>query len=95
MPTVWIPSQLREYTKGEDKVQVAGETLRQVIENLETQYPGIRARLCDEEGRLRSNLAVAVDGVISQQGMRHKLHETSQIHFLPAISGGCLLTEIV
>jgi molybdopterin converting factor small subunit len=45
------------------------------------------ARLC-EEGRLRSNISVVVDGRVSSQRLRHKLTDTSEVHFLPAISGG-------
>jgi len=88
MPIVGIPSLLRELTQGQEKVTVPGETVRQVIANLEQRYPGIQRRLCDEDGRLRSNLAVVVDGVVSQQRMRHKLIETSEVYFMPAISGG-------
>ena len=88
MPTVWIPALLREVTQGQEKVTVPGETVRQLIANLELRYPGIQRRLCDEEGRLRSNLALVVDGVVSHQRMRQKLNETSEVHFMPAISGG-------
>jgi molybdopterin synthase sulfur carrier subunit len=88
VPQVWIPALLRELTQGEEKVTVPGESLRQVIENLEQRYPGIQARLCAPDGQLRSNLAVVVDGDISQQRLRHKLAEDSQVRFVPAISGG-------
>ncbi len=88
MPVVWIPPLLRELTNGQDKLIVPGETVRIVIANLNERYPGIEARLC-EDGRLRSNIAVVVDGVTSRQRLRHRLNETSEVHFVPAISGGC------
>jgi molybdopterin synthase sulfur carrier subunit len=87
MAVVWIPALLRELTGGQESVTVPGETVRQVIENLERAYPGIEARLC-EDGRLRPNVSVAVDGRVSRQGLRQRLAETSEVHFLPAISGG-------
>lgn len=87
MPAVWIPSLLRELTGGQERVSVPGETVRQVIDALEQLYPGIKARLCEED-RLRPNIAVAVDGVVSRQRMRHRLTETSEVHFIPSISGG-------
>jgi len=87
MAVVWIPALLRELTGGQESVTVPGETVRQVIENLERAYPGIKTRLC-EDGRLRPNLSVAVDGRVSRQGLRQRLAETSEVHFLPAISGG-------
>ena len=87
MAVVWIPALLRDLTGGEAQVTVPGATVRQLIENLENAYPGIEERLCDED-RLRPNIAVVVDGEVSRQRLRHKLEETSEVHFLPAISGG-------
>ena len=87
MPTVWIPPLLRDLTGGEDSLTVPGETVGQVIENLDARYPGLSQRLC-EEGRLKPSIAVVVDGVTSRQRLRHRLTESSEVHFIPAISGG-------
>ena len=87
MALVWIPSLLRDLTGGEAQVTVPGETVQQLITSLEKTYPGLKARLC-EEGQLRPNIAVVVDGQVSSQRMRHRLNKTSEVHFLPAISGG-------
>lgn len=87
MPEVWIPALLLPLSGGRQKVNVPGKTIRQVIENLELQYPGIRERLLDGD-RLRPSISVVVDGVISQDKLRHKLEDDSQVHFMPAISGG-------
>jgi sulfur-carrier protein len=87
MPIVWIPSLLRELTNGQDQLMVPGETVRAVIANLEERYPGIEARLCEDD-RLRSNIAVVVDGVTSRQRLRQRLNETSEVHFVLAIGGG-------
>ena len=89
MPTVWIPSLLRDLTgsAGQEQLDVPGETVQQVIENLDARYPGVMARLC-EGGRLRPTIAVVVDGIASNKRLRHRLTEASEIHFVPAISGG-------
>ena len=87
MAIVWIPSLLRDLTGGEEKVTAPGKTVRLVIENLEKTYPGIEARLC-QDGQLRPNISVVVDGQVSQQRMRQQLAKTCEVHFLPAISGG-------
>lgn len=87
MPEVWIPALLLPLSGGRQKVNMPGKTIRQVIENLELQYPGIRERLLDGD-RLRPSISVVVDGVISQEKLRHKLEDDSQVHFMPAISGG-------
>ena len=68
-------------------MSVDGETVRQVIENLEKRYPGLQERLCDGE-RLRPGIAVIVDGNTSSLKLRHRLQESSEIHFVISISGG-------
>ena len=87
MPKVWIPALLLSLSEGKQTVDITGKTVRQVIDNLELEYPGIRARLMDGD-RLRPSITVMVDGVISQEKLRHKLDESSEVHFIPAISGG-------
>jgi len=71
MVVVWIPVLLRDLTDGQVQVTMPGETVRQVIAQLEKAYPGIEARLC-EGGRLRSNISVVVDSQVSSQRLRHE-----------------------
>jgi sulfur-carrier protein len=66
---------------------VEGDTIRQVIANLERLYPGIKDRLCDGE-RLRPSISVVVDGHTSTMKLRHKLTASSEVHFVISISGG-------
>ena len=87
MPTVSIPALMQHLTSGAEKVKVEGTTLREVVANLEVTYPGFKSRLCDGN-RIRPNIAVYVDGVISREGMRQPVSKETEIHFLPAISGG-------
>lgn len=87
MPVVFIPALLRDLTNGKEAINLPGETVRQVIEGLEAQYPGVKGRLYEGD-RLRPGIAVVVDGVVSQQRLRHKLEAQSEVHFLPAIGGG-------
>ena len=90
MPTVWVPAPWREkLAGGRQQVEVAGATVRQVIESLEAQYPGFRQRLLDAEvDRIRPDIAVSVDGEISTEGLHKKVGASSEVHFLPAMSGG-------
>jgi molybdopterin synthase sulfur carrier subunit len=89
MPDVWIPLQLQRLTSGQQRVQVAGETVRQVIDNLEQAFPGMKAELYDEEeDMVMPGLAVIVDGETSQLGILEQVREDSEIHFLPALGGG-------
>jgi molybdopterin converting factor small subunit len=87
LPVVWIPSLLRDLTNGQKSLSVQGETVRQVIENLERKHPGIKQRLCDGE-HLRPSITIVVDGHTSTLKLRHQLHESSEVHFVISIRGG-------
>jgi len=87
MPVVYIPALMRDLTGGVERVEVEGATLRQVVNNLDARFPGAKARLCQED-RIRPNVAVAVDGEITRLGMLQTVRPDSEVHFLPAVSGG-------
>ena len=87
MPVVGIPSLLRDLTNGQRSLSVEGDTIRDVIDNLDRLYPGLKERLCDGD-RLRSSIAVIVDGHPSTLKLRHRLQESSEVHFVISISGG-------
>ena len=87
MAKVFIPPQLRDLTGGAGEVSADGATVREVVEALETQFPGLRSRLC-RDGELAPALQISVDHVMSQRGLRAKVGPASEIHFLPAFGGG-------
>ena len=87
MPTVFVPTMLQSATGGVKQVDVEARNVRQVIEQLEEMFPGIAGRLM-EDGEIRSNLAVDVDGEVARMGLMQRVSETSEIHFVPAIGGG-------
>lgn len=64
-----------------------GENVQAVIDALEARCPGVKARLYQGD-RLRPGIAVVVDGAITRRGLRQALAETSEVQFLPALSGG-------
>ncbi len=87
MATVFIPSLMQSLTAGEHQVQVEGATVRQIVNNLDSAFPGMKDRLVDGS-RIKPNISVAIDGEITPLGMLEKVGENSEVHFLPAISGG-------
>jgi len=87
MPEVWIPSRLQELAGGNTHVTVNGATIRQVLDNLEQLYPGIKAFLCYGDA-IMPGIAVIVDSQDTTLGMLERVHENSEIHFLPALGGG-------
>jgi len=89
--TVRIPTPLRRVTNGADKVDAEGATLSEIIGSLETQYPGIKSRLCDEQGELRNFVNVYVDGedVRFLDGLSTSIKSSSEVSIVPAVAGGC------
>ena len=87
MATVYIPTMLLPVTGGVKQAQVDATNVRQVINGLEQQFPGIKERLM-EGNQVRSNLAVSIDGEIARMGLLERVGESSEVHFVPAISGG-------
>lgn len=87
MPIVFIPTMLLPLSGGVKQVKIDAANLRQVIDGLESLYPGLKTRLL-EEGQIRPNLAVAIDGEVARLGLLEKVGEQSEVHFVPAIGGG-------
>ena len=87
MPIVFIPTMLLPLSGGVKQVKIDAANLRQVIDGLESLYPDIKTRLL-EEGQIRPNLAVAIDGEVARLGLLEKVGEQSEVHFVPAIGGG-------
>ena len=87
MATVFIPSLMQKLTDGEATVTVEGQSVREIINNLDEMYPGIKERLVDKI-KIKTGITVAVDGEISPIGILAKVGSDSEIHFLPAVGGG-------
>lgn len=87
MARVFIPTMLQPLAGGVKEVQIAAGNVRQAVDELDKLFPGLKARLV-EDNKIRSNLAVAIDGEVGRLGLLEKLSEDSEVHFVPAISGG-------
>jgi len=89
MPEVWLPPRLQSLTGGQQQVHVAGRTIRQIIDNLDRTFPGLKMELYDEEEDVvMPGIAVVIDGETTQLGLLEQVREDSEIHFLPALGGG-------
>jgi sulfur-carrier protein len=88
--TVKVPTPLRKFTAGSESVQASGGTVGELVENLEKKHPGIRERLCDEQGRVRRfvNLYVNGDDIRFLQQLETKVKDGDEISIVPAIAGG-------
>jgi len=87
MPIVHIPGLLLALTGGDQKAEVTGATVEELIGQLDLRYPGIKNRLVDGD-QLRAGLSVFVDGSIRREGLKCEVSPQSDVHFIPAIAGG-------
>ncbi|MCE2499680.1 MAG: MoaD/ThiS family protein [Dehalococcoidia bacterium] len=88
--TVRIPTPLRRMTGGADKVELEVADLSQMIDRLETDYPGFKERLLDEEGELRYFVNIYVNGedIRFDQGLRTAIKSGDEVSIVPAVAGG-------
>jgi len=87
---VKVPTILRTYTGGESTVSVTGATVADALSDLDAQYPGIGARVLDDQGNLRRfvNVYVNDDDVRFLQNLETPTPEGSSISIIPAVAGG-------
>jgi molybdopterin synthase sulfur carrier subunit len=88
--TVRIPTILRSYTAGAGEVSADGVKLSEILDSLESSYPGIRARILDESGALRRfvNIYVGDDDVRFIGGLDAEVADGARISIIPAVAGG-------
>ena len=87
MATIVIPALLRKFTGGIDRVDVPGKTIRELVRRLGERFPGLDAGLL-EDGDIRASIAVSINGEIATGGILDTVDENSEVHFIPALSGG-------
>lgn len=88
MVTVYIPAAFRRFSGDREEVEVAGgSSLRQVIERLEGECPGIKEQLLFQGG-IHPGLAVFINDEQISQGLIEQVPEDATIRILPAMGGG-------
>jgi sulfur-carrier protein len=83
---VHIPSALRSYTE-KSETEASGETLAELLADLERQYPGIRFRMIDEQDRIRPHIRIFVNGE-QLRDLAQPLQESDDVVIVQALSGG-------
>ena len=88
--SVRIPTPLRRLTAGQDKVTVNSTNIKNMVDELETYFPGMKKRLCDDDGNLRNFVNVYVNGedVRFLNGIDTSLKNGDEVSLVPAVAGG-------
>ena len=90
---VRIPTPLQSITKNKSEVEVEkAQDIKDLIEKLEEEHPGIKERLLDENGNLRRfiNFFVNEEDIRFLDGINTALKDGDEVSIIPAIAGGSL-----
>src|ERR1041385_7106576 len=86
---VRIPTPLRTLTAGKDEVEARGTTVRELIDDLERRYPGMKERLCDDKGVRRFvNIYQNEEDIRFLESLETVVKDGDSISIVPAIAGG-------
>jgi len=87
---VLIPTPLQKFTKDQATIECDGSTITELLDSLEQSFPGIKARLCDEQGELRRfvNFYVNSEDIRFLDGKQTSLNAGDEVSIVPAVAGG-------
>ncbi len=87
---VHIPTPLQKLTKNKEEVKATGTNIRELLSDLEKRYPGIRSRICDEEGNIRKfiNVYVNDEDIRFHQEEETPIQPGDKVSIIPSIAGG-------
>ena len=85
-----IPASLRKFAANNDTVVVEGPNVRSALDQLEAQHPGIKAKLCDDQGNVRRfiNIYANSEDIRFLENLETKLADGAELQIVPAIAGG-------
>ena len=88
--TVRIPSPLQKLTRNQEEIKLEGTNVKELIESLERDFPGVKERICDEAGKVRKFINIYVNGedVRFLQQDATPLKDGDEVSIIPAIAGG-------
>ncbi|MEL6381544.1 MAG: MoaD/ThiS family protein [Cyanobacteria bacterium J06626_18] len=87
---VLIPTPLQKFTNNEATIECEGGNIAELMGTLDTQFPGIKARLCDDQGELRRfvNFYVNSEDIRFLDGKETALKDGDEVSIVPAVAGG-------
>ena len=90
MASIRIPTPLRKLTNELEVVQTSGATIGDILDNLEKAFPGLKDRICDEQGNVRRfvNIFVNDEDIRFLEDKATAVKDTDEISIVPAIAGG-------
>ncbi|MEY3463178.1 MAG: hypothetical protein RLZZ468_956 [Cyanobacteriota bacterium] len=87
---VLIPTPLQKFTANEASVELDAASVDGLIDALDSRFPGLKGRLCDENGKLRRFLNVYVNSedIRFLDNQATALNDGDEVSIVPAVAGG-------
>ncbi|MFQ6539114.1 MULTISPECIES: MoaD/ThiS family protein [Aphanothece] len=87
---VLIPTPLQKFTNDQASVELEAASIDTLIDALDGQFPGLKARLCDENGKLRRflNIYVNSEDIRFLENQATGLKDGDEVSIVPAVAGG-------
>jgi MoaD family protein len=88
--TVLVPTALQKFTNNQATIECSGSNISELFDSLEASCPGIKSRLCDEQGQPRRflNLYVNSEDIRFLDGTATPLKDGDEVSIVPAVAGG-------
>lgn len=90
MASIRIPTPLRKLTNELEVVQASGSSIGEILESLDKAFPGLKERICDEQGNVRRfvNVFVNDEDIRFLDEKATAVKDSDEISIVPAIAGG-------
>ncbi|MCI0628824.1 MAG: MoaD/ThiS family protein [Acidobacteria bacterium] len=87
---VRIPVQLRALTSGQEVVTASGNSVLELIEDIDQRFPGVKERICEADGKVRRfvNIFVNEEDIRFLENLQTPISEKDEVSIIPAIAGG-------
>jgi molybdopterin converting factor small subunit len=87
---VLIPTPLQKYTADQASVSLEAKSVADLIDAMDSTFPGIRTRLCDENGKIRRflNFYVNSEDIRFLENETTSLNPGDEVSIVPAVAGG-------
>lgn len=87
---VLVPTALQKFTNEQATLECSGSNIAELLDSMESSYPGVKARLCDENGKPRRflNFYVNSEDIRFLDGTNTPLNDGDEVSIVPAVAGG-------